>query len=289
MRVCGFTFIRNAVKYGYQIQEAILSILPLCDHFVVAVGNSDDDTLVLIKSIPSDKIEIIETVWDDSLRKGGAVLAVETNKAFDAIKDDYDWCFYIQGDEVMHEQYIEPVRQAMERYKDDAVVEGLLFKYVHFYGTFDFVADSRSWYRQEIRIIRNNKSIRSFKDAQGFRINNRKLKVKRVDAAIYHYGWVRPPEKMQDKIKNFSALWHSDDWIEKNIPDQMFFDYSNVSSIKRFSGSHPKVMFNYISSKNWIVEMDENKRTYKLKDRILYNIEKWTGWRPFEYRNFELI
>ncbi len=289
MRVCGFTFIRNAVKYGYQIQEAILSILPLCDHFVVAVGNSDDDTLALIKSIPSDKIEIIETVWDDSLRKGGAVLAVETNKAFDAIKDDYDWCFYIQGDEVMHEQYIEPVRQAMERYKDDAVVEGLLFKYVHFYGTFDFVADSRSWYRQEIRIIRNNKSIRSFKDAQGFRINNRKLKVKKVDAAIYHYGWVRPPEKMQDKIKNFSALWHSDDWIEKNIPDQMFFDYSNVSSIKRFSGSHPKVMFNYISSKNWIVEMDENKRTYKLKDRILYNIEKWTGWRPFEYRNFELI
>jgi len=289
MRVCGFTFIRNAVKYGYQIQEAILSILPLCDHFVVAVGNSDDDTLALIKSIPSDKIEIIETVWDDSLRKGGAVLAVETNKAFDAIKDDYDWCFYIQGDEVMHEQYIEPVRQAMERYKDDAVVEGLLFKYVHFYGTFDFVADSRSWYRQEIRIIRNNKSIRSFKDAQGFRINNRKLKVKRVDAAIYHYGWVRPPEKMQDKIKNFSALWHSDDWIEKNIPDQMFFDYSNVSSIKRFSGSHPKVTFNYISSKNWIVEMDENKRTYKLKDRILYNIEKWTGWRPFEYRNFELI
>jgi len=289
MRVCGFTFIRNAVKYGYQIQEAILSILPLCDHFVVAVGNSDDDTLALIKSIPSDKIEIIETVWDDSLRKGGAVLAVETNKAFDAIKDEYDWCFYIQGDEVMHEQYIEPVRQAMERYKDDAVVEGLLFKYVHFYGTFDFVADSRSWYRQEIRIIRNNKSIRSFKDAQGFRINNRKLKVKKVDAAIYHYGWVRPPEKMQDKIKNFSALWHSDDWIEKNIPDQMFFDYSNVSSIKRFSGSHPKVMFNYISSKNWIVEMDENKRTYKLKDRILYNIEKWTGWRPFEYRNFELI
>ena len=48
MKVCGFSFIRNAVKYDYPIVESIRSILPICDKFVVAVGNSEDNTLQLI-------------------------------------------------------------------------------------------------------------------------------------------------------------------------------------------------------------------------------------------------
>ena len=48
MKVTGFTFIRNAIRYDYPVKEAILSILPLCDEFVVAVGKSDDDTRSLI-------------------------------------------------------------------------------------------------------------------------------------------------------------------------------------------------------------------------------------------------
>ena len=51
MKVSGFTFIRNAIKYDYPIVEAIQSILPLCDEVVVAVGNSEDDTLALIQNI----------------------------------------------------------------------------------------------------------------------------------------------------------------------------------------------------------------------------------------------
>jgi len=90
MKVAGFTIIRNAIKFDYPVVEAINSILPICDEFIVAVGNSDDETLQLIKSINSPKIKIIETVWDDSLRQGGQVLAIETNKAFDAISKDVD-------------------------------------------------------------------------------------------------------------------------------------------------------------------------------------------------------
>jgi len=40
MKVTGFTFIRNALIYDYPIREAILSVMPLCDEFIVAVGNS---------------------------------------------------------------------------------------------------------------------------------------------------------------------------------------------------------------------------------------------------------
>ena len=131
MRIVCFTLIRNAIKYDYPIVEAITSILPLCDEFVVAVGNSDDATEALIKSIPSDKIRIIHTIWDDRLREGGRVLAVETDKAFDAI-GEADWCFYIQGDEVIHEKYLPTIKAAMVKYKDEAEVEGLLFNYLHF-------------------------------------------------------------------------------------------------------------------------------------------------------------
>jgi hypothetical protein len=82
----------------------------------------------LIQSIWSPKIRIIETVWDDSLREGGRVLAVETDKAFKAISPDSDWAFYIQGDEALHEKYLDVVKEAMIKYNNDPAVEGLLFR-----------------------------------------------------------------------------------------------------------------------------------------------------------------
>src|SRR6478736_3802092 len=158
MKVSGFTFVKNAVKFSFPVVESITSILPLCDEFIVSVGDSEDGTLELIRS-----------VWDNSLREGGKVLAVETNKAFDAVSADSDWAFYIQADEVVHEKYHAEIKAQMQRWKDTPEVEGLLFKYLHFYGTYDYLGDSRKWYRNEIRIIRNDKAIRSYKDAQGFR------------------------------------------------------------------------------------------------------------------------
>ena len=132
MKVSGFSFIRNAIKLDYPIVEAITSILPICDEFVIAVGKSEDDTLALIQSINSPKIKIIETIWDEALREGGRVLASETDKAFSHISPDSDWAFYIQGDEVVHEDYLPLIKKLMEKWKDDLNVEGLLFNYKHF-------------------------------------------------------------------------------------------------------------------------------------------------------------
>src|SRR6478672_1640217 len=162
MKIAGFTIIRNARKYDYPVLEAILSILPLCDEFYVGVGQSDDDTRELVKSIPSDKIIIVDSVWDDDLRSGGQVLAIETNKVFDAIPEDFDWCFYIQSDECVHEDDLKKLRARMVLYKDEKDVDGLLFEYKHFYGTYDYIGVGRRWYKQEVRIIRNDKNIRSY-------------------------------------------------------------------------------------------------------------------------------
>lgn len=127
MKTAGFTFIRNALKFDYPVAEAIRSVLPVCDYFVVAVGCSDDETLDLVRSIGDPKIRVLETVWDDSLREGGRVLAAETDKAFQAIPPEFDWCFYIQADECVHEQDLPHIREQMLRYREDIDTEGFVF------------------------------------------------------------------------------------------------------------------------------------------------------------------
>ncbi len=270
MKVTGFTFIRNAIKLDYPIVEAITSILPICTDFVVAVGNSEDSTLGLIKSINPSKIRIIETTWDDNLRENGAVLALETNKAFQAIDPNSDWAFYIQGDEVIHEKYIQTIERAMSFYQNRTEIDGLLFDYLHFYGSYDYVGASTKWYSEEIRIIKNNKRIYSFKDAQGFRKNdNEKLNVAKIPAFIYHYGWVKEPKAMQQKQESFHRLWHDDDWMEANILKSDIFEYEeHVSQLKIFDETHPNVMLNRIQRKNWKFEYDLSRNTRSIKDRF---------------------
>lgn len=270
MKVTGFTFIRNAIKLDYPIVEAIKSILPLCTDFIVAVGNSEDRTFELIQSIDPEKIKIIETIWDDSLRENGEVLAVETNKAFRAISNDSDWAFYIQGDEVIHEKYLPIVNAAMILYKDREDIDGLLFNYHHFYGSYDYIGASSKWYREEIRIIKNNKSIYSYKDAQGFRKgSNEKLKVASIPAFVYHYGWVKDPRAMQMKQESFNRLWHDDQWIEENVVKTDAFEYEeHVSQLSLFKETHPNVMLERIERINWKFDYDISKNKRSLKDKL---------------------
>jgi hypothetical protein len=290
MKVTGFSFIKNAVSFQYPIVEAIRSILPLCDEVIVAVGRSEDGTRDLVASI-DPKVRIIDTVWDESIQEGGRVLAAETNKAFSAIGNDSDWCIYIQGDEVLHEDGIDAVRNAMQKWKDHKKVDGLLFNYKHFYGSFDFIGTSSRWYRKEIRVIRNDKSFYSYKDAQGFRKGeNQKLRVKPVDAWIYHYGWVREPKAMMAKWKNFGKLYLGQEWkdeVEKTFTGD--FDYSGIDALQKFKGSHPRVMQQRVNSMNWKFDYDISFNKIKMKDRLKDLLEKITGKRPFDHNNYKVI
>lgn len=290
MRVAGFVFIRNAIKYDYPVREAITSLLPLCDIVIVSIGSSEDDTAALVKAIHSPLLKIHDSVWDDSLREGGEVLAVETNKAFDLVPEDIDWCIYLQADEVIHEKDYSVIRESMERYKDDPRVEGLLFKYRHFYGSYDYVGDSRRWYSHEIRVIRNDKRIRSYRDAQGFRKEGRKLQVKLLDAYIYHYGWVRNPALQLQKHLDFEKLYNNDRVAtDPSLQQEGAFDYSSIDSLQKFDGTHPKVMQDLISRKNWHFAADISKKKFTFKGWLLYQIEKYTGKRLFEYQNYTII
>jgi glycosyltransferase involved in cell wall biosynthesis len=291
MKIIGFTFIRNAIRYDYPIVEAIRSILPLCEQVIVAVGNSDDDTLGLIQQlqIETGKIQIIETVWDDTLRENGAVLAIETNKAFDAVPNDADWCIYIQGDEILHEAGHEEIRTQLAQYQHDKQVDGFVLNYQHFYGSYDYVGTSRGWYRREIRIIRNDKRIRSYRDAQGFRRGKKKLNVCALDAYVYHYGWVRPPKAMQAKNLSLQRYWFTEAEIAQHWQvDAAEFDYSQITGLARFEGAHPAVMQARIAAINWQFSFDPSRRL-GFKDRFLLGIERVIGLRLGEYRNYRIV
>ena len=222
---------------------------------------------------------------------GGGVLALETDKALAAISPDADWAFYIQGDEILHEQSIPAVRDAMERYLNDKSVEGLLFKYVHFYGSYSYVGDSRRWYRREIRVIRNTGNVVSYKDAQGFRTrDNQKLHVKLIDAYIYHYGWVKPPELQKNRLRYANHFWHTAaDQLAKAEASQENFDYSEIDSLALFTGSHPAVMQPRVDRLNWNFSFDTSQKQYSPRVRFLTFIEKLTGWRIGEYKNYKLL
>ena len=289
MFISGFTIIKNAVKNDYPIVEAINSILPVVDEMIVLVGDSEDETLQLIESIKSNKVKIHHSVWDNTLRKGGVVLAVETNKAFKLINPKADWAFYIQADEAVHEKYLPVIKKAMNEYAADKRVDGLLFHYTHFYGTYDYVGDSRKWYSKEIRIIRNDPAISSYRDAQGFRKNGEKLKVKLIDAYIYHYGWVKSPNQMMKKIAEVRKFWHPDEELAGIKDNSEDFDYTSIDSITTFEGTHPEVYVDRVNNTHWNVVFDISKKKFKLKDQILYKFEKLTGVRLFDYQNYKII
>ncbi|MDH4069031.1 MAG: glycosyltransferase family 2 protein [Ignavibacteria bacterium] len=249
MKVSGFSIARNAIHYGYPVVEAITSVLPLCDEFIVNVGTGDDGTLELVRSIASPKISIIEREWDMSLREGGQLISVETNHALAACSGD--WCVYIQADEVLHERYLPVVRRSMEQFLGDPDAEALQFRYKHFYGSYDYYQDNnRRWYTKESRVIRRSSDIVSWGDGMDFRHRDgSRLSFRRIPAEIYHYGWVRPPKTMVRKQEAFRKLYYSDQELAgDDLPENMYTDLGNLC---RFTETHPAVMLDRVSRDNW--------------------------------------
>jgi hypothetical protein len=291
MKVSGFTFVRDAVRLDYPIVEAITSILPICDEFWAAVGRSEDGTLEAIRGIGDPKVHIIETEWDPHYFVHGAINAQQTNVALSRCSGD--WCFYVQADEVVHEKYLPIVRAAMERYLPSARVEGLLFDYVHFWGSYETYQQAHGWYRREVRVIRNGLGIESWKSAQGFRRQGQKIRVVHSGAAIYHYGWVRHPRLMKRKQVALDSLHHDADWVDRHHPDQEgTFRYGSLKHLARFKGTHPRVMHRRIARKDWQVEEEAGvkHRHNRLGNRILTFLEKRILHKVVgEYKNYIFI
>jgi len=317
MKISGFSMGKNAHKLYYPMRPAIESILPLVDEFVVALGDSDEDdtTRAEIVAIGDPKIKIIDTVWDIVKYPRGMEHAHQTDIAMKACSGD--WLFYLQSDEVVHEKDLEKIRARCEELQDDEEVEGLLFRYRHFWGDYEHIQNTHCWYRKEIRIVRNHPEIHSWESAQSFRripgfegVNYRqqegthKLKVADVDAEIFHYGWVRPPRVMQNKIKVFSMNHQGREKIEKQIADHKYdriYDYGNISKVSTYKGTHPAVMKEWMSDFDWSDQLRKSGPPQSLNpvkakhDKPKYRVVSWIeknilfGSRLGEFKNYILL
>jgi len=312
MKISGFSFVRNGVKLYYPVVESIRSILPICDEFVIAIGKGDDDdpTRELVAAIGDPKIRIIDTVWEEKYFKRGIINSIQTDIAMKACSGD--WLFYVQADEVVHENDLPIIQQRCEQLLDKSQVEGLVFNYKHFWGDYDHYHQGHGWYPHEIRIVRNLPNIHSYQSAQSFRwfdfydnprqeTGTRKLNVATVDAQIYHYGWVRPPHLMQNKRKSLDSVhWgisRAKAYYEKEKP---WFDYGPLSYLARFDGTHPAVMKDLIQKLDWQDKLqyngkpDQNRLPHKhekFKYRLLSWLEKnFNGGRQIgEFKNYNLL
>jgi len=275
MRVSGFSFVRDAVRLHYPICEAIRSALPLVDEFVIAVGPSQDGTLEAVRAIGDPRVRVLETSWDPSHFVHGKINATQTDIAMDACSGD--WGIYLQADEVLHEDDLPIIRAAMTRWLADPAVEGLLLRYLHFWGEFDRLQWTRNWYRREVRVVRLGTGIRSWKSAQGFRREGDKLRVRETQARVFHYGWVRPPEVMKRKQIALDRLHHDEAWVRRRHPeaDGHAFDYGRLEHLRHFRGTHPAVMREWIGRKDWRAEQFRRPGTRHEHDQIGTRLWTW--------------
>lgn len=287
MKISGFTIIRNAEIMGYPLIESIKSLLPLVDEMVIGLGPSTDNTEKWLNDLNSEKVKIFHTNWNVEVPSGGYILSEKTNEALD--KCSYEWCFYLQADEVIHEADLKNIKDQMIKYNDDPEVEGLLFDYIHFYGSYSVVAKNKYWYRKEIRAFKKSCLARSYKDAQGFRkADGTKLRVVPAQARVFHYGYVKPPKKMGEKIKLFSRLWHG------NKRDEMYsnFQYEKRFGLTPYSDSHPQVMQDLVKSQSWTYDSQLKWYEWSLRDVNLFAnflFEKIFCFRIGEYKPYKLL
>lgn len=299
MKVSGFTILRHGEKFDYPFLESLRSLLPLVDELVINVGLGEDGTLDrLIRFAEEEgggKIILFESHWpldDPEKRRGGQILSEQTNLALDRCSGD--WCIYLQADEVLHEQDFPEIRRTMEENLHDPDVHGLLFRYVHFYGSFDVVRNSRGAYRREVRIIKRESGARSIGDAQSFRLQNgAKPNVVLMKAAIYHYGWVRPPEVMKEKTFFMDTLYHGAKTPDKGATSTgENYRYKKIWGLYPFRQTHPKFMLDRIREKKWSWDLRTSPYEWKISDVkkvLLDSFERVTGVRLFEYRSYRKV
>tara|TARA_B110000259_G_scaffold187502_1_gene241969 strand:+ start:1069 stop:1929 length:861 start_codon:yes stop_codon:yes gene_type:complete len=274
MKISAFTFIKNGQILGYPFIQSIQSVLPIVDEFVINVGESDDDTLFLIQSILSPKIRIIQSKWSQSMHDRGYVYGQQ--KMIAQFNCTGDWAFYIEGDEIYHENDLNQIKSAMQESFEDSNIEALAFDFYHFYGNENTYLDSPGWYRSEARIIKT--SIRSYAPDGLFWLvldSNKKgryPRAKHTGVTCFHYGWVRSEDQMNLKSQQVQKYWGNS---HANI------DYSQIDSsiLKQFKNSHPRVVQDWLPSNSGVFKADPSYKLTKKqkKHRIMLKFEIFFG------------
>ena len=290
MQVSGFTFLRNGQRLGYPFVASIRSVLPLVDEFVIALGPCDDDTEKMLRDLGEPKIRIVPTQWNERIRSDYSVkgFVFGQQKSIALFNCTGDWAFYLEADEVLHENDLPKIRAAMEKHLDNERVEALAFDYLHFYGNKNTIAWSPGWYRSEVRIIRNTIPAWSseslfFNVVVGHK-KSRHPRAAHTGATIFHYGWVRSEAQMNLKSASVLKFW--------NNRALETVDYSKIDAgvLKLFTGKHPRVIQDWLPKAEGIFQADPNHQltAREKKHRRMMKLENLLGVQ-FSKKHYRLV
>jgi hypothetical protein len=279
MKVSGFTFLRNGQKLGYPFVESIRSVLPIVDEFVIALGPCEDDTEKMLRSIGDPKIRIINTTWNEKIRHDYSIkgFVYGQQKSIALFNCTGDWAFYLEGDELVHEDDLPKIRASMERHLENPRVEALIFDYIHFYGNKNTYAWSPRWYRTAPRVLRN--TIPAWAPKGLFFVvlsgnkGGRYPRAAHADGRIFHYGYVRTEDQMNLKKKAIAPYW---------ADCSSTIDYTAVdpSTLRRFTGTHPKAILGWLPPAEGLFQANPQHQLTRRerKHRVMMKFEKWFGW-----------
>jgi hypothetical protein len=290
MKVSGFTFLRNGRKLGYPFVESIRSILPIVDEFIVALGPSDDGTEETLRGIGDPKIHIIATRWNTGMRSDYSIkgFVYGQQKSIALFNCSGDWAFYLEGDEVVHENDLPKISGAMEKYLKDERVEALVFDYLHFYGNANTYAWSPRWYRTAPRILRNTIPAWAPKGLFFTVLDTQKIarypRAAHTGATIYHYGWVRSEDQMRLKATEIRKFGRES--------PQSSQGYASVDpqTLRLFNGSHPKAIQDWLPAGQGLFPANPDHRLTgrERRHRFMLKLEKWFGVQ-FNKKHYTLV
>ncbi len=287
IRVSGFTIVRNAIKLSYPFLESVRSALPLCDEFIINCGSSEDDTRRLCAQLEKEfpqKVRVLETRWETDGQSGGFQLKHQSDLALAQCSGR--WCLYLQADEVLHEKDFPALKIALGQADSRPDIDGLVFDYRHFYGSFDFEIRGRNWYQKEVRLFKNGRGIHAFRDAQGFRKNGERIKVFPANARVFHYGYVRTPSSLGQKAEEMSKWWGVK---PENSPKAV--ELIRHVGLTRYKGTHPCVMASLLKSPSQF-DPKQCRRKWdrnEFKNALTLLWESFFPFRIGEFRNYEVI
>ena len=290
MKVSGFTFLRNGQKHGYPFVESIRSVLPIVDEFVLALGPCEDSTEQMVRAIDDPKIRIIPTIWNERIQSDYSVkgFVYGQQKSIALFNCTGDWAFYLEADELVHEDDLRKIRSSMERYLDDARVEALAFDYIHFYGNPNTYAWSPRWYRSEVRILRN--TIPAWGPKGLFFVvldtakKGRYPRAAHTNSTIYHYGWVKSEAQINARGQSVSKYW------SKQPSDPTIYADVDPQTLRLFTGTHPKAIQNWLAPSDGLLKANPDHRltSREKKHRLMMKIEQWFGVR-FNKKHYRLV
>ncbi|MCX8196179.1 MAG: glycosyltransferase family 2 protein [Acidilobaceae archaeon] len=136
-RVSCFMIVRNVLSQGYPFLEAIAQALPVCDEFLISDGMSEDGTYEALQRAAAlnKKIRLYREEWP---QKGfHEELRIATNMLLRKCQGDY--VFYVQANEVVHEESWDYLRELPEIWPEAITFSFpylLLYRLIRFHEQF---------------------------------------------------------------------------------------------------------------------------------------------------------